>query len=71
VSLTTGAVEDALTNIMEGCSDTPCVVVVVAVFASSVVCAVFVGVAGGEMEMHMFAPLKVKEKRFRRMWGWI
>jgi hypothetical protein len=34
-----GAVEDALTNVMEGCSDTSCVVIVVAVFALLVVSA--------------------------------
>jgi hypothetical protein len=48
----------------------PCVVVVVAVFASSVVCAVFVGVASGEIKTHVFAPLTGKEERFRRTWGW-
>ncbi len=58
-------------NIMEGCSDTPCVVVVVLVFALLVVCAVFVGVAGGEIETHVFALLTGKEERFRRMWGWL
>jgi hypothetical protein len=41
-------------------------VIVIEVFALSVVCAVFVGVAGGEIEMHMFAPLTGKEERFRR-----
>ncbi len=56
-------------NIMEGWSDMPCVVVIVAVFALSVVCAVFVGVAGGKIEMHVFALLAGKEERFRRMWG--
>jgi hypothetical protein len=35
---------------MEGCPDMPCIVVAVAVFASSIVHAVFVGVAGGEIE---------------------
>jgi hypothetical protein len=58
-------------NIMEVCSDTPCVVGVVAVFASSVVCAVFVSVASGEIEKHVFAPLTDKEERFSRTWGWI
>jgi hypothetical protein len=66
-----GAVEDALTNVMEGCSDTPCVVVVVAVFALLVDCAIFVGVACGEIEMHVFAPMTDKEERFRRTRGWI
>ena len=56
---------------MESCSDSPCVVVIVVVFALSVVCAVFVGVAGGEIEMHVFAPLTAKEERFRRTWGLI
>jgi hypothetical protein len=52
---------------MESCSDTPCVVGVAAVFASPVVCAVFVSVAGWEIELHMFAPLTGKEERlFRR-----
>jgi hypothetical protein len=56
---------------MEGCSDMPCVVIVVTVIASLVVCAVFVGVAGGEIEKHVFAPLTGKEERFRRTWGWL
>jgi hypothetical protein len=43
----------------------------VAAFALSVVCAVFVGVASGENETHVFAPLTGKEERFRRTWGWI
>jgi hypothetical protein len=58
-------------NVMEGCSDTTCVAVVVAVFASLVVCAVFVGVAGGEIKTRVFAPLTGKEERFRRTRGWI
>jgi hypothetical protein len=56
---------------MEGCSDTPCVVLVAVVFASPVVHAVFVGVASGEIEMHVFAPLIGKDERFRRTQGWI
>jgi hypothetical protein len=56
---------------MKGCSNTPCVVVIVAVFAWLVVYAVFVGVAGGEIETHIFALLTGKEERFGRMWGWI
>jgi hypothetical protein len=60
-----------LTHLMEGCSDTPCVVLVVAVFAFLAVCAVFFSVAGGEFETHVFAPLTGKEERFRRTRGWI
>jgi hypothetical protein len=56
---------------MEGCSDMPCVVVIVEVFVSLVFCAVFVGVAGGEIETYVFALLTGKEERFRRMWEWI
>jgi hypothetical protein len=63
-------VEDALTNVMEGWSVAPRFVVVAVVFASLVVCAVFVGVAGREIEPHMFAPLTGKEERFRRTRGW-
>jgi hypothetical protein len=67
-----GVVEDALANVMEGRSDTPIVVIVVVVFALLVVGAVFVvGVANGEIETHMFAPLTGKEERSGRMWGWI
>jgi hypothetical protein len=44
----------------------PCDVIVVAVFALLVVCAVFVSVAGGEIEMHMLIPLTGKEERFGR-----
>jgi hypothetical protein len=46
-------------------------VIIVAVFASSVVCAAFVGVANGEIETHMLILLTGKEERFGRMWGWI
>jgi hypothetical protein len=56
VSLSTKGMEHALMKVMEGCSDMPCVVVVVAGFALSVVCAVFVSVAGGEIKTHVFAP---------------
>ncbi len=59
-----------MTNIMEGCSDMPCVVIVDAVFALLVVCAVSVGVAGG-VETHVFGPLIGKEERFRRARGWL
>jgi hypothetical protein len=45
-------------------------VAVVAVFALSVVCTIFVGVAGGEIETHVFGPLTGKEERFRRTRGW-
>jgi hypothetical protein len=55
---------------MEGWCDAPCAVIVVVVFALLVVCALFVGVAGGEIETHMFAPLPGKEERFRRTRGW-
>jgi hypothetical protein len=65
-----GTIEDTLTNVMGGQSDASCVVVVVMVFALSVVHAVFVGVAGGEIETHMFAPLTGQEERFRRTRGW-
>ncbi len=60
-----------MANVMEGCPDTPCVVIVVVVFASLVDCAVFVGVAGGEIETHVFASLTGKEERFGWTWGWI
>jgi hypothetical protein len=49
----------------------PCDVIVVAVFASLVVLAVFVGVAGGEIETHMLIPLTGREERFGRTCGWI
>ncbi len=49
----------------------PCDVIVVAVFALLVVCAVFVGVPGGEIETHVLILLADKEERFGRMWGWI
>jgi hypothetical protein len=55
---------------MEGWSVAPHVVIVVTMFALLVVCAVFVSVASGEIETHMFAPLTGKEERFRRMRGW-
>jgi hypothetical protein len=61
---------DTLTNVMGGWSEASCVVVIVAVFASLVVCAVFVSVAGGEFETHVFAPLAGQEERFRRMMVW-
>jgi hypothetical protein len=56
---------------MEGYFDRPCDVIVVTAFVSRVVCAVFVGVADGEIETHVFAPLTGKEERFGRTWGWI
>jgi hypothetical protein len=62
--------KDTLAIINGGWIDTPWDVIVVAVFASSVVCAVFVGVAGEEIETHMFILLTGKEERFQRMWGW-
>jgi hypothetical protein len=46
-------------------------VIVVAVFASLVVRAVFVGVASGEIETHVLILLAGKEERFGRTWGWI
>ncbi len=49
----------------------PCIAVVVAVFVSFVVCAVFVGVASGDIETHVFSPLTGKDKRFRMTRGWI
>jgi hypothetical protein len=58
-------------NVIEDCSGMPCHVIVVAAFALLVVCAIFVSVAGGEIETHVFAPLTGKEERFRRTWGWI
>ena len=48
----------------------PCDVIVVAVFALLVVCAVFVSVADGVIEMHMLIPLTGKVERFGRSWGW-
>jgi hypothetical protein len=56
---------------MTGCSDTPCDVIIAAAFVLLVVCNVFVGVAGGEIETHMFALLTGKEERFERTWRWI
>ena len=47
----------------------PLDVIVVVVFALLVVCAVFVGVAGGEIETHVLIPLTGKEERFGRTWG--
>ncbi len=58
-------------NVMEGCFDRPCDVIIVATFALTVVHAVFVGVADGEIETHVFAPLTCKEERCGRTWGWI
>ncbi len=60
-----------MANVMEGCSDTPRDVIVVAMFALLVVLAVFVSVAGGKIEMHVFARLTGKKERFGRTWGWI
>jgi hypothetical protein len=45
-------------------------VLAVMVFALLVVHAIFDGVAGGEIEKHVFDPLTGKEERFRRMRGW-
>jgi hypothetical protein len=59
-----------LAHVVKGCSDTLCSVIVVAIVALSVVCAVYVGVANGEIETHVFAPLTGQEERFGRMWGW-
>jgi hypothetical protein len=47
-----GPVEDALSNAREDWPDANHFVIVVPVFALSVVRAIFVGVAGGEIEMH-------------------
>jgi hypothetical protein len=55
---------------MEGWSDAHCFFVLFAVFVLWVVCAIFVGVAGGEFKTHVFDPLKSEEERFRRMRGW-
>ncbi len=49
----------------------PCDVIVVAVLVFVVACAVFVGVAGGEIETHMLILMTGKEQRFGRTWGWI
>ncbi len=59
-----------MAHVIKGCSDMFCGVIVVATFALSVVCAVFVGVANGEIETHVFAPLTGQEERFGRMLGW-
>jgi hypothetical protein len=56
---------------MEGRSDTHCFVVVVAVFALLVVRAIFVSVAGKDIETHVFGPLRGEEERFRRTRGWL
>jgi hypothetical protein len=55
---------------MEGWSVAPYFVIVATVFELPVVCAVFVGVASGEIEPHVFVPLTGKEERFKRMRGW-
>jgi hypothetical protein len=65
-----GTIEDTLLNVMGGWSDVSRVVVIVAVFALLVVCAVFVSVTSGEIEKHVFALLTGQEERFRRMRGW-
>jgi hypothetical protein len=46
-------------------------VIVVAVFVSLVARAIFVGVAGWEIETHAFGPLTGQEERFRRTKGWL
>jgi hypothetical protein len=55
---------------MEGQSDAHHFVVFVVVFTPLVVCAIFVGVASGEIEMQVFDQLTGKEERFRRTRGW-
>ncbi len=52
-----GPNEDVLLNVRMDWSDANCFVVVVAVFVSLVACAIFVCVAGWEIEMHTFGPL--------------
>jgi hypothetical protein len=56
---------------VEGWSDAPHVVDVVAVVALLVVCAIFVCVASEEIETHVFALLTGKEEIFRRTREWI
>jgi hypothetical protein len=57
-------------NVMEGWCVMPQFVSVAVAFALPVVCAVFVVVAGGEIEPQVFTPLAGKEERFRRTRGW-
>ncbi len=52
-----GPNEDALLNVREDRLEANRFVVIAAVFVSLVVCAVFVGVAGGEIETHAFGLL--------------
>ncbi len=56
-------------NVREDWSDTICFVVVATVFALLVACAIFVGVAGWEIETHTFGLLTGQEERFRRTRG--
>jgi hypothetical protein len=58
-------------NVRKGWSDVHHFIVLVAVFASSVACAIFVGGACEDIEMHMFGPLTGQEERFRRTGGWL
>jgi hypothetical protein len=52
-----GPDEDTLLNVREDRSDANHFVIVAAVFALSVVCAIYVDVAGWEIETHVFGPL--------------
>jgi hypothetical protein len=52
-----GPNEDALTNFRMDWLDANRFVIIAAVFALLVVCAIFVGVASWEIEMHTFGPL--------------
>jgi hypothetical protein len=46
-------------------------VAIAMVFAFSVVCAIFVGVASWEIVTHKFGILIGQEERFRRTMGWL
>jgi hypothetical protein len=56
-------------DVMKSRSNAPCVAIVVVVFVLLVVHAVFVGLAGGEMETHVSTPLTGKEEIFKRTKG--
>ena len=60
-----------MTNVIEGWFVAPCFVIVAMVCVLMVVHAIFVSVASGEIELHVFALLTGKEERFRRTRGWL
>ncbi len=66
-----GPVKDTLPAVMKEWSNANSVVVIVAVFAFLVVCAVFVGAAGRVSKTHAFGLVTGHEKRFGRSRGWL